>query len=188
MTGMEGTNCMKRMTTAFAALLACALFLPSLVEGAGITDRVADLLRGNKTLTVGADIQSGDITDFYYTFSSSTFPPQYQRYRFYAENGTHRFFHEKREGDHWPLLESDATDSGTKVLNAEEWKAFFRSIEGGTVKNREEHLESGDSGPWMYLYRNGGPKEGQEFYFATLGARNAFLDLCARLKENAPKQ
>ena len=38
--------------------------------------------------TVGRDIKIDDITEFYYTYSSSTNPPDYQRYRFYVEDGT----------------------------------------------------------------------------------------------------
>ncbi|MBR4421912.1 MAG: hypothetical protein IKS69_05215, partial [Erysipelotrichaceae bacterium] len=33
--------------------------------------------------SVGKDIGIEDVTDFYYTYSSSAFPPEYQRYRFY---------------------------------------------------------------------------------------------------------
>ena len=67
---------------------------------------------GKKELTVGADIGQEDVTEFYYTLSSSTDPPRYQRYRFFLEEGRPFFYHEKREGDHWPLRESDITVSG----------------------------------------------------------------------------
>ncbi|MBO4316860.1 MAG: hypothetical protein J5855_01090 [Mailhella sp.] len=182
------TTGMKKMSSAFAALAACAMLLPAPAAGEGLLGQALGFLSGGRTLTVGTDIKADDITDFYHTVSTSTFPPHYQRYRFCVENGEHRFFHETREGDHWPLLESDATDSGTKILDQDEWAAFFRCVEGGSVKNREEHLESGGSGPWMFLYRKGGPKEGQEFYFSSPEAEFAFLKLCAALKKDAGKR
>ena len=40
---------------------------------------------------VGKNISPGDVTEFYYTLSSSTNPPQYQRYRFTAQDGEYRF-------------------------------------------------------------------------------------------------
>ena len=35
---------------------------------------------------VGKNISNDDIQEFYYTYSTSTFPPEYQRYHFYKEN------------------------------------------------------------------------------------------------------
>ena len=52
--------------------------------------------------TVGAEIGAGDITDFYYTVDASTYPPHYQRWRFYTEDGKRFFYHETREGGGWP--------------------------------------------------------------------------------------
>ena len=63
---------------------------------------------------VGATVKQKDVTEFYYTLSSSTNPPRFQRYRFYTAEGKYYFYHEKREGDHWPLREEDVTVSGTK--------------------------------------------------------------------------
>ena len=134
-----------------------------------------------RTKTVGTDVKQSDVTDFYYTVSSSTNPPSYQRYRFYAENGAHFFFHETREGDHWPLTEADATASGTVELSEDQWNAFFACVSGGTVRNREEHTESGGSGPWLYLYWNGDRSKTQEYAFASLEKRAAFEELCAGL-------
>ena len=51
--------------------------------------------------TVGIDIAFEDITDFFYTYDASTAPPHYQRYRFFAEDGKHYFYHETREGGGW---------------------------------------------------------------------------------------
>ena len=42
--------------------------------------------RGGKMITVGKQIKKEDITDFYFTYDSSTDPPMFQRYRFFKEN------------------------------------------------------------------------------------------------------
>ena len=131
--------------------------------------------------TVGRDIKIDDITEFYYTYSSSTNPPDYQRYRFYVDDGKYMFYHEARKGDHWPLTEDDITVSGKVELTEEQWKAFFELLNNGKVKKREEHLESGDPGPWLYLYWNGDKSKYQKFSFASLAERSAFEELCEEL-------
>ncbi|MBQ1300502.1 MAG: hypothetical protein IIY25_05280, partial [Erysipelotrichaceae bacterium] len=115
--------------------------------------------------TVGRDIKIDDITEFYYTYSSSTNPPDYQRYRFYVDDGKYMFYHEARKGDHWPLTEDDITVSGKVELTEEQWKEFFGLLNNGKVKKREENLESGDPGPWLYLYWKKDGGEVQEFSF-----------------------
>jgi len=135
--------------------------------------------RGEKL--VGTDVKPGDVTEFYYTYSTSTDPPHYQRYRFYTEDGKRYFFHEKREGDHWPLTEDDATVTGTVELTDAEWDTFFDCLKGGTVKKREENLDSGGAGPWLYLYWNGDKSKYQEFTFESYGARRDFEELCQKL-------
>ncbi|MBO4298371.1 MAG: hypothetical protein J5998_06200 [Clostridia bacterium] len=136
-------------------------------------------------MVVGADIAMEDITEFYYTYSSSTFPPDYQRYRFYVDDEARLFYHETRAGDHWPLTEEDVTVSGTMELSEAQWTAFFECLSGGTVKRREEHLESGDAGPWLYLYWKGDEGSCQEFAFPSWVAGAAFEAFCAELKEQA---
>ena len=135
-----------------------------------------------RTMTVGKDISIGDVTDFYYTYSTSTNPPEFQRYRFYLKEGKPTFYHEKREGNRWPLTEQDVTVSGGRQLSEQEWVEFFDALKGGTVRNREEHTESGGSGPWLFLYWKGDRSKCQEFSFANYGARQAFESLCSRLK------
>ena len=54
------------------------------------------IMTGNRERVVGADIAAEDITEFFYTYSSSTYPPDYQRYRLYKENGKYKFNHQKR--------------------------------------------------------------------------------------------
>ena len=138
-----------------------------------------------KELTVGTDILPEDVTEFYYTLSASTNPPRYQRYRFYAEEGGTFFYHEKREGDHWPLREGDITVSGTRELTEAEWSALFGLLREGTVKKREERLEDGDPGPWLYLYWKGDRSVWQEYAFPSYPARSAFEDFCAALRDGA---
>lgn len=91
-------------------------------------------------ITVGPDIAEGDITDFYYTVDASIYPPVYQRYRFYAEDGKKLFYHESRQGDSWPQTEKDITVSGTVELTEEAWSAFFDCLRGGAVKARGDEI------------------------------------------------
>ena len=87
-------------------------------------------------MEVGKRIAKESVTDFYYTYASSTNPPDYQRYRFYTENGQYFFYHEKREGDHWPLTENDVTVSGTRELTDAEWDVIIRLLMlAGTTHN-----------------------------------------------------
>ena len=131
--------------------------------------------------TVGKDVKKEDVTDFYYTVDSSTNPPSFRRYRFYVEDGVRFFFHEKREGSHWPLTEQDRTVSGTVELTDEQWDAFFDCISGGTVKKRGEHTESGSAGPWLYLYWKNDRSKIQEYSFASHEKQTAFEALCLEL-------
>lgn len=171
----------KRLKILLAAVLVLALAAAG-VAAAVKTDRLPNMITGSGKMTVGKHIKSDDITEFYYTYSTSTNPPVYQRYRFYSEDGRWWFYHEAREGDHWPLTEADITDSGTKELTQEEREAFFACLNGGAVEKRKESLASGDAGPWLYLYWNGDRGKYQEFTFATYAAQQAFEELCVSLK------
>ena len=51
------------------------------------------------------------------------------------------------------------------------------------VEKRKEHLESGSSGPWLFLYWNGDRSKYQEFSFPSWGARKSFEEYCVRLKD-----
>lgn len=136
-------------------------------------------------LKVGKDIKQGDITEFYYTVDSSTYPPEYQRYRFYTENGKYYFYHEKREGDHWPLTEEDATVKGTIELTSDEWADFWRLLEGGTVVKRSDSTESGGRGPWLYLYWKKDRDEYQEFSFESYDKEGEFESFCKELRDRS---
>ncbi|MBR6349300.1 MAG: tyrosine-protein phosphatase [Lachnospiraceae bacterium] len=155
---------MKRVITLFLAALLIVLPLAGCTGG---------------TKTVGKDIKIDDITEFYYTVSTSTNPPYYQRYRFFIEDGKYKFFHEKREGDHWPLTEEDATITGTVELTEEQWQTFYSFLEGGTVVARSENnTDGGGRGPWLYLYWKGDKGKVQEFSFKSNAEEGAFEDFC----------
>ena len=157
----------------FAAFAAALL---AFVAGTGTLCRA-------RQATVGMDVAMGDVTDFYYTYSSSTYPPHYQRYRFFLDGGKRMFYHETREGGGWPQTEKDITASGSRALSDAEWTEFYGCVKGGTVRDREEHLEDGGAGPWLFLYWKGDRGTCQEFSFPSASARTAFEDLCARLKK-----
>lgn len=140
---------------------------------------------GNKKMVVGADISTDSITEFYYTYSSSTYPPEYQRYHFYIDDGEYMFYHEKREGDHFPLTKNDITLSGSIKLSQEELREFFGYVSSGTVQKREEAVESGGKGPWLYLYWNGDQSEYQAFTFDSVESRTSFENFCAELSNTA---
>ncbi len=159
----------------FAAALAVLLLFLTGVIGERKTG-------GGSEMIVGKGVAAEKITEFYYTYASSTNPPDYQRYRFYVEDGKRLFYHETRAGDHWPLTERDVTISGTRELSDAEWAAFYACIDGGTVKKRQESLDSGDSGPWLYLYWDGDRGENQQFAFASWGAQKEFEALCETLR------
>lgn len=141
-----------------------------------------------KDKVVGRDIAPEDITEFVYTRSSSTFPPSYQRYRLYTDGGTYKFYHEKREGTHWPLTESDITISGSRELSNEEWKEILGYLEGGKATKRKEHTESGGSGLSLYLYWTGDGSKDQEFSFITLEAKDSFEKFCDGLAVSTEKE
>ncbi|MBR6498719.1 MAG: hypothetical protein IKT23_03425, partial [Clostridia bacterium] len=85
------------MKNIFAAVLALIMGLSPVAAADG--------------LLVGTDVAKADITDFYYTVDASTYPPHYQRYRFYVEDGKKWFFHESRQGGGWPQTEEDTVAS-----------------------------------------------------------------------------
>ena len=120
---MENTTMRMRIETSLSVkeessvrrvVLLCIVLL--LVLMFPCTERSAAASTGK---TVGIDIAFEDITDFFYTYDASTAPPHYQRYRFFAEDGKHYFYHETREGG-WPQTEADITCSGAVELTEEQ--------------------------------------------------------------------
>lgn len=135
------------------------------------------------SMKVGSRIKNEDIKEFYCTYSPSSFPPEYRRYRIYKEDGNLLIYYETREGNRFPLTEEDITLSGTAVLSEEEKAVFFDSLSGGSVKKRTEHTDSGDPGPWFYLYWNGDRDKYQEFEFESVEKSEQFEKLCISLAE-----
>lgn len=141
------------------------------------------IMTEKKELIVGKDIDHSDITDFYYTVDSSAYPPEFQRFRFYLQDGVPYFYHETRQGDHWPLTEDDATAKKVRQLSDSQWQAFLDLIEAGSVTKRSEDASSGDGGPFLYLYWSGDRGTWQVYRFASYEKLRAFESYCQELKE-----
>ena len=138
-----------------------------------------------KEYVVGKDIKKEEILQFYFTESSTTNPPYFQRYRIYKEDGNYYYYHEKREGNVVFLTEEHITLSGTLKLTDKQWDTIYSYLEGGTVIPRQEHTESGDSGPFLYLYWDKDKDDIQEFSFETYEKQNEFEKYCIELKKEA---
>ena len=167
---------------AFRPFAASLLILVMLLTAAGSCENALSWLFSPDKV-VGKGIDPASVTDFYYTYDASTAPPHYQRYRFYAEDGAHFFYHETREGGGWPQTEADITVSGTVALTDEQWEAFLELIRGGTASPRVESLDDGDAGPWLFIYWTGGESDGRAFSFESREKESGFCDLCASLKQ-----
>ena len=148
-----------------------------------LNDFWKSLFIGKRELVVGRSLDPAKITEFWYTYDAGTNPPVWQRYRFYTENGTRWFYHESRQGDHWPLTEADITGSGTAQLSGEEWEQLCAFMEGGVVRKREDADADGSAGPWLYLYWDGDQSMYQAFTFANAEGLSRFEEFCAALKE-----
>lgn len=140
---------------------------------------------GNGELVVGKDIEIADITEFYYTYAASTYPPEYQRYHIKLEDGNLRFYHETREGNHWPLTEADITSSGMIELSKEEADELLICLDDGIVVKRKNNTEAGGSKIWLYLYWKGDQSKYQEFSFASEDMRNSFEHICMKLRDKS---
>ena len=173
-------------------LIMSCLVMTGLIAGCGNDQEdpgemgIIDSIRNSGVKTVGTDILPADITDFYYTEENINFNAYYLRYRFYIEDGKKYFFYDerKRDGEYGPATEADRIMSGSFEISDDVWDEFFESIKGGTVKKRTESADSGDSGPWTYLYWNGDKGKIQEYSFASQDSRNTFIEICRRLSED----
>lgn len=165
-----------RMKNNIICVLLCMICLALLV---GCNKEPEKLLK--KSFVFGKDIKEEDFNEFYYTYSKTVNPPEFQRYRFYVEDGKHMFYHEKREGDSVFLTEEDITISGSVEMSDDEWKTFCDYLESGTVVKRSESTASGGGGPWMYLYWEGDRGELQEFSFDDYEMLISFEEFCVGL-------
>ena len=107
----------------------------------------------------------------------------YQRYRVYSEDDKHLFFHETRErkNGYGPCTEKDTTLIGTIELSDDQWLEFCDLVKGGTVKKRENSANSGDTGPWLYLYWKNDKSKYQQFSFESYEAETKFKEYCVSL-------
>lgn len=176
--------------TIYSHLQACGIItiilLTLMFAGCGIQEETADMPLPDGKMTVGKDIRIEDITDFYYTEENINYGAYYQRYRLYVEDGKHMFFHETRErrNDYGPCTEDDTTMIGTIELTDEQWSQFAEIVSNGIVKAREDSADSGDTGPWLYLYWTDDKGKYQQFSFDSYGAEVKFEEFCLGL---APK-
>ena len=139
----------------------------------------------NSPKTVDKSVKEDDFKEFYYTYSSTVNPPEYQRYRIYTDGDKKMFYHEKREGNNTFLTEEDITVAGEIELTPAEWDTFWSYVSGGTVKNRRENTKAGGAGPWLYLYWNGDKNKCQEFTFENDVKKASFEEFCIELKTKA---
>jgi lipoprotein len=129
-----------------------------------------------------ADIYLEEITDFYYTAANAENNSGYLRYRFYVKDGSYFFSFDKRDanGNYAAAEGESGSGAGNVSLGTEERLAFFKLIQNGNVKARDESSENGGSGPWMYLYTEKYP-DGLVFHFASATEQTAFEAYCAEL-------
>ena len=135
--------------------------------------------------TVGSDIEADDITEFYYTVENINYNASYLRYRFYSQDGKHMFFFEKRErpNDYGPTTDKDTIAKAEFELSDDQWNEFFDLVKDGTVRKRHTSAESGDTGPWLYLYWKGDKGEYQEYTFQSEQKLLEFEDFCLLLSK-----
>ena len=129
-----------------------------------------------------ADIYLEEITDFYYTAANTENSSGYLRYRFYVKDGSYFFSFDKRDanGNYAAAEGESGSGSGNVSLGTEERLAFFKLIQTGSIKARDDSSENGGSGPWMYLYTEKYP-DGLVFHFASATEQTAFEEYCAEL-------
>ena len=123
-----------------------------------------------------ADIYLEEITDFYYTAANAENNSGYLRYRFYVKDGSYFFSFDKRDANGNYAAAEGESDSGAGNVSL----AFFKLIQNGNVKARDESSENDGSGPWMYLYTEKYP-DGLVFHFASATEQTAFEAYCAEL-------
>ena len=127
---------------------------------------------------VGKQIPFRDVTAFVYTRASSTNPPEHTRWHLMLQNGTPVLMYEQRTGNHWPLTGEDISASSTVTLTQTQWQTLLHCLQGGQVIRRTENPETGDSGPFMYLYWQGDRDSIRQFTFASHEREQQFLTLC----------
>ncbi len=177
----KGTKDMAFLIPAGIYMLSGMLILGG-VSPAQSYNKKSPSVMNKKYMVVGKDISKEDIEDFYYTKYHMDYLAEYQRYRFYVEDGKNYFYHERREKDDYgPLTEEDITESGIRELTDKEWKRFYRILKNGTVKKRTESTETGSEGPWTYIYWKKDRSIYQEYAFPSVQAEGMFVEYCEKL-------
>ena len=133
---------------------------------------------GNRKMIVGKDVKIADITEFFYTCSSSSYPPSFFRYHFSIEDDKYMYHYEKREGKSWPLSEENITDSVSVELSHEDWEKFFDCLDGGILTKRSENISDGGKSKDIFMYCKGELSNYQEFSFETHSKEKVFDELC----------
>ena len=164
-------------------LIITEIILGIMLTACGAEEGMGEVSLFSKEMIVGTDIAFDDITDFYWTEENINFNAYYQRYRIYAGDGKHLFFHETRErkDDYGPCTEEDITQSGTIELSEEQWSQFCELFNGGTVRAREESTETGGRGPWLYMYWKNDKSKYQQFSFESYETAARFEEFCLSL-------
>ena len=155
--------------------IACIGFLTYGCEAKDTTETITD-----------RNIPVTDVMDFYYTYENINYNAFYQRYRFYVEDGKYMFHHETREipdGYGW-TTEEDITKEGTFALKEKELQEFWTLLKNGEVSARSDSTETGDAGPWMYIYWKGDKGKYQVFDFPSYEARVDFEQFCEQLSNS----
>ena len=135
---------------------------------------------GKKEFVVGKDIEKEEINEFYYTYATTTNPPEYLRYHFFIHEDKYKLFYELRKGDHLPLLEKDAVESKVIELSDDEWTSLYNYLENGIVTKRKEDTETGNSLSLFLYWKDDGSKY-QEYNFENGNTRIQFEEFCASL-------
>ena len=164
-------------------LIITGIILGIMLTACGAEEDTGKVSLFSKEMTVGTDIAFDDITDFYWTEENINFNAYYQRYRIYVEDGKHLFFHETRErkDDYGPCTEEDITQSGTIELSEDQWSQFCELVYGGTVRAREESVDDGGKGPWLFMYWRNDKSKYQQFSFESYGTEARFEEFCLSL-------
>ena len=169
----------------YAILSVAAVIILAGLFGGNSIKLATKMAFGNGELVVGKDIAVADITEFYYTYAASTYPPEYQRYHICLEEGNVQFDHETRDGKHWPLTEADITASGMIELSKEEAAELLKCLDNGSVTKRKNNLETGGSEICLYLYWKGDRSKYQEFSFASEEMRSSFEHISMELRDKS---
>ena len=135
---------------------------------------------------IGSKVRESMVYDFYYTEENINYNAYYLRYRFYKEDDKYFFFYDirKKENDYGPATEQDRIAFGTVELEYYQWSRFIDTIDHGKVKKRKESTESGDRGPWTYLYWEGDKDIEQQYSFQSYEKQQQFVQLCEELMQS----